>query len=409
MIGSLVKKLFILIIPALLLSAAYVVLPHMGSLPQAWFEVIPYLPYTVIAVGMFLSLNFHRSRVFFILLNLAVMYWSCSTYLRNGLVDFDSRMIYLAISILLPFNILLFCYMRERGVISRGGRLRLAFLAGQAGLVAWFIRYKYDSVEHFFARKFVSSPLIDRLAVPQVALAVICVAFLLIMIRIIARQTPIESGFLGTLAAVAFVCHRQGSPDVSLAFVTGAGLILTLTILQDTYNMAFRDDLTGLPSRRALNEQLAGLGRRYVIAMVDVDHFKRFNDTYGHDVGDQVLRMVASRIMEVKGGGRSYRYGGEEFTILFHRRKIVDALPHLEALRKEIAGYRLCIRGTDRPKQAKDGKKNRSNSQGDTAVSVTVSIGVAESEEGHTPAEILRNADKALYRAKQKGRNQTSK
>jgi PleD family two-component response regulator len=182
-----------------------------------------------------------------------------------------------------------------------------------------------------------------------------------------------------------------------------------MSVLQDTYNMAFRDDLTGLPSRRALNEQLAGLGRRYVMAMVDVDHFKRFNDTYGHDVGDQVLKMVASKLQGVKGGGKPYRYGGEEFTIIFPRRKMAETISCLEDLRKEIAGYQLWLRSPDRPKKAREGEKQRNQSRGETAVSVTVSIGVAESAEGHTPAEILRDADKALYRAKHKGRNQTSK
>jgi len=102
------------------------------------------------------------------------------------------------------------------------------------------------------------------------------------------------------------------------ALFSGAALlIMQLAVIQESHNMAFRDDLTGLPSRRALNEQLPGLGSRYAIAMVDVDHFKRFNDTYGHDVGDQVLKVVAARLMGVTGGGRPFRYGGEEFTVLF--------------------------------------------------------------------------------------------
>jgi diguanylate cyclase (GGDEF)-like protein len=258
-------------------------------------------------------------------------------------------------------------------------------------------------------RKFLASPLLDRLALSQVALLLLCIASALMTLRILIRQTPIDSGLLGALAAVAFICNRQGAPDVSLVFVTAAGLTLTLTVLQDTYNMAFRDDLTGLPSRRALNEQLTGLGRRYVMAMVDVDHFKRFNDTYGHDVGDQVLKMVATKIQGVKGGGKSFRYGGEEFTVIFPRKKMAETLPHLEDLRKAIAGYKLWLRNPDRPEKAKEGKNRRTGGGGDTAVSVTVSIGVAESEEGQTPAEILRDADKALYRAKHKGRNQISK
>jgi diguanylate cyclase (GGDEF)-like protein len=407
--GSLLKKLFIFIVPSFLLAAAYLALPRMGSVSPAWREILPYLPYTLIAVGMFLSLHFHRSRVFFVFLMLAVFYWGCGAYLRDGLIDFRSRMVFQALSILLPLNITMFCFMRERGALSLGGRQRFGFIVLQSGCVAWFVRYNYTGLELFLTKKFVAAPFLDRFELSQASLLFFCIAFLLMAGRIFARQSPIDSGFIGALAAAAFICNRQGAPDVSLVFVTAAGLILTLSVLQDTYNMAFRDDLTSLPSRRALNDQLAGLGRRYVMAMVDVDHFKRFNDTYGHDVGDQVLKMVASKIQGVKGGGKPYRYGGEEFTIIFPRRKMAEAIPCLEDLRKEIAGYQLWLRGPDRPQKAREGEKRRNESRGDTAVSVTVSIGVAESEEGHTPAEILRDADKALYRAKHKGRNQISK
>ena len=170
--------------------------------------------------------------------------------------------------------------------------------------------------------------------------------------------------------------------------------------------MAYRDDLTGLQSRRALNEQLTGLGKRYAVAMVDIDHFKRFNDTYGHDVGDQVLSMVASRLERVSGGGRPFRYGGEEFTILFPRKKGAEVLPHLEDLRKSIAGYKLWLRSPDRPKKGSEGEKQRGGRGGEISVSVTVSIGAADSDDGHTPSEVIGSADKALYRAKHKGRNQ---
>ena len=407
--GSPVKKLLILIVPAVLLTAAYLVVPRIGELPPAWHEILPYLPYTIIAVGMFLSLNFHRSRVFFVLVILTSLSWSCSGYLRNGLTDFSARMVYQALSFLLPLNILLFCFMRERGVLSVGGRLRLVFLALQAGLVTWAVRSHQAGLEQLLTRKFSSSPLLDRLVVSQAALAVFCIAFLLMSLRVMIRQSPVDSGFLGTLVAVGYVCTRQGAPDVTLSFVSAAGIILALTVLQDTYNMAFRDDLTGLLSRRALNEQLAALGRKYVIAMVDVDHFKRFNDTHGHDVGDQVLKMVAGKIELVKGGGKPFRYGGEEFTIVFPRKTMADTFAHLDELRKAIAGYKIWLRSADRPVKAKEGEKKRSGGGGEIAVSVTVSIGLAESEEGHSPADILRAADKALYRAKHKGRNQVSK
>jgi GGDEF domain-containing protein len=171
--------------------------------------------------------------------------------------------------------------------------------------------------------------------------------------------------------------------------------------------MAFRDDLTGIPSRRALNECLHGIGRRYTVAMLDVDHFKRFNDTYGHDVGDQVLKMVARKILAVGGGGKAYRYGGEEFTVLFPGKKAAEALPHLEAVRQSIESYRLAIRSYDRPKDPRQGESKRGSKGDTTEVSVTISIGVAEAgEDQKSTAEVMKAADKALYRAKSKGRNQ---
>ncbi|MCM2359401.1 MAG: GGDEF domain-containing protein [Geobacteraceae bacterium] len=406
MISSLAKRVSILAPPAVLLVAAYLGMTRIAAVPPPWREILPSLPYAAIAVGMFLSLHFHRSRVFFVLLILAVFSWSSSAYLLAGSTDFPGRMISQALFLLVPLNITLFCFMRERGIFTVGGRLRLGFLAVQAGLVGWFVRYNYTGVEELLTRKLLATPFLDALPVSQSAFFVFCAGFLLMTVRIITRQSHIDSGLLGAMAAVALVSARQADPDAALAFVTAAALTLVLSILRDTYNMAFRDDLTGLPSRRSLNEQLAGLGRRYVVAMVDVDHFKRFNDTYGHDVGDQVLKMVATKIQGVRGGGKAFRYGGEEFTIIFPRKGGAETLPHLEELRKTIAGYKLWLRSPERPKKAKDAEKLRGDKGGEVAMSVTVSIGVAESEDGSTPAEVIKNADKALYRAKHKGRNQ---
>src|SRR5208282_2380883 len=91
----------------------------------------------------------------------------------------------------------------------------------------------------------------------------------------------------------------------------------------------------------------------YSIAMVDIDHFKRCNDTYGHDTGDQALRLVASKLARVSGGGQAYRCGGEEFAILFPGRTTADVLGHLEDLRAAIEASSLRLRGPDRRQLAR--------------------------------------------------------
>ncbi len=191
-----------------------------------------------------------------------------------------------------------------------------------------------------------------------------------------------------------------------------AGLILGFSVLETSYAMAYHDDLTGLPARRALSRDMDSLGSVFAVAMVDVDHFKRFNDRHGHAVGDQVLRMVAGQLASVQGGGKTYRYGGEEFTVLFPGKSCDEVLFYLEEIRTAVGKARFAVRGKGRPKEKPEGSQNRN--AGSTVVtnrlSVTVSIGVADSMgKKPTPDAVLKMADKALYRAKEGGRNRVSK
>ncbi|MEO5740702.1 MAG: GGDEF domain-containing protein, partial [Vicinamibacterales bacterium] len=170
-------------------------------------------------------------------------------------------------------------------------------------------------------------------------------------------------------------------------------------------DIAYRDELTGLPGRRAFNNVMEQLGGSYALAMCDVDHFKRFNDTYGHDTGDQVLRMVAAKLSRVGGGGRAFRYGGEEFLVVFRGRSAREAEPFVESLRRSIAEAGFVLRGSDRPARkpriSEDTKQTNA-----TKITITISIGIAERSKRHsTPELVLDAADAALYRAKEAGRN----
>jgi len=179
--------------------------------------------------------------------------------------------------------------------------------------------------------------------------------------------------------------------------------------VQESHRLAFRDELTALPGRRALDERLRALGPQYVIAMADVDHFKGFNDKHGHDIGDQVLKLVAARLAEVGGGGEAFRYGGEEFSVLFRDKTLKEALPHLEAIRASVERYQMAVRGDERPRKQEAGIRRRGDSVPAKMLSVTISIGGAEpGADAQTPAQVLKAADEALYRAKQGGRNRVA-
>ena len=105
-----------------------------------------------------------------------------------------------------------------------------------------------------------------------------------------------------------FSCGSQFAPlgKAADAYVATAALILGASLIETSYVLAYHDELTGIRGRRAFNESLLSLDQQYAIAIVDIDHFKKFNDTYGHDVGDQVLCMVASRLSQVGGDGQAF-------------------------------------------------------------------------------------------------------
>jgi len=160
--------------------------------------------------------------------------------------------------------------------------------------------------------------------------------------------------------------------------------------------MARRDPLTGLGNRRALDEDLELLearvtryGHRYCMALLDVDHFKSYNDTYGHQAGDQILQTVAAQLeAQARGGDALYRYGGEEFLCIFPEQSLSNGFMAVERMR--IGLQRLAIPHTDNPLGV-----------------LTISAGLAMLDPGHARAasEVLKEADEVLYRAKQLGRN----
>jgi GGDEF domain-containing protein len=284
--------------------------------------------------------------------------------------------------------------------------MRLIFFGLQAFILWVTIRDGQQGLWVLLSGKLVDCPFLDRFTLPQGSLLLFLLAASIALWRTFCRQSPIEGGVFGSIIASFALLNWMWLPHVPAALGTAAGLILVIAVVQDSHNMAFLDDLTKLPSRRALNELLPCLGNRYAIAMVDVDYFKSFNDNYGHDVGDQVLKMIAAKLMGVTGRGRPFRYGGEEFTVIFPGKGVKEAQPHLESLRKAIAGYQMCLRDNDRPKDDDRGKTRRSSRRPERNVSVTVSIGVAEAcSRFPTPEEVIKAADTALYKAKGKGRN----
>ena len=299
---------------------------------------------------------------------------------------------------LLPLNIALFAFLSERGTVTFSGLSTMVLITIESVGVIVLGEIRGGGLEAFL--RWGHNPTDTTwLPLPQ-QLAFAAASITLLGLTVI-RRTRVEAWLFWALAA-AFMGLRQIGKDDQPSFYFGAaGLILVYAVLEHGYEIAHHDELTGLPGRRALKKLMLELGDRYAVAMCDVDHFKTFNDTFGHEAGDQVLRFIGSKLSHVGGGARPFRYGGEEFTLVFPGRTAEEAQPFVDSLREAIATSGFSLRAPGRLK-----KKPEHASGAHISVAITISIGVAEnSKELSTPELVLEAADGALYRAKESGRN----
>jgi diguanylate cyclase (GGDEF)-like protein len=308
----------------------------------------------------------------------------------------------LVASILVPLNLVLYSWWSERGLLTVHGLLRLIIFLFQSFVVAWlYVTWSKDLMT-WLSRPLLFAGFFEKAPFPQITILIMLLSLIALLFRFFMKPEALEGSFCWILAAVA---AGFWWPEDFSYWCGVAAFLLTIALIESSFKMAFNDELTGLPARRAMNELLLKIGRRYTIAMVDVDHFKKVNDRYGHDVGDQVLRMVATCLRRISGGGRAFRYGGEEFVVVFPSKDLERALPHLEELRETIGRAGFVVRGRKRLKP-KSEQIHRA-SVGKASFQVTVSIGAAARDEKNTtPQQLIKAADQALYKAKKAGRNQ---
>ncbi|UCF64861.1 MAG: GGDEF domain-containing protein [bacterium] len=364
-----------------------------------------FYPYAVLIIGTFLGWRFSRSRLIFVLMILA---FSDRIYHGLSFSQDDSLLIdqtvYNVLTFLIPLNIAIIAFIRERGIFTLRGLGRLGLLLVQPFFVYTMIKYRQLSLFKFLSFDIISNPFLDSIAMPQPSLIIYLMAIVFTIINFIKKQDIIEGGFFWVLLSTFLALFPGEAASVSTFHFATAGFILIMSVMEYSHNVAFRDELTGLAARRSLNEYFLKLPSRYSMAMVDIDYFKKFNDNHGHDVGDQVLRMVASKLSKVEGGGKAFRYGGEEFVVIFPGKSVNETRLFVEKLRKLVESTPFFIRSPKRPRHKPDDLDNAPRSR--TGVKITISIGVAERDENHDePYEVLKAADQALLRAKKAGRN----
>jgi diguanylate cyclase (GGDEF)-like protein len=379
--------------------------------------LVGYAFYGAWMAGLLLAWRFHSTRIFSALIVLFLAQQALSYFTAGHVLAGEAGAKALAaIGVVLPLNFVLLSFSRKKGFTFSSLAPAALLLFVESVVVAVLCRPDPLAAASRVAHHALApAPLAFATQLAFAAAAVV------LLIRYFLFHKPVESGLLWALAACFLALRFGGVGRIPAVYFAAAAFLLAASIVETSYLLAYHDELTTLPSRRAFHDALLRLEAPYSIAMVDIDHFKRCNDTYGHDTGDQVLRMVASRLARVSGGGQAYRCGGEEFAIVFPGKTTGEVLEHLEKLRTDIEGSRLRLRGPERRQEtrgpdrrtprlrgrAQTGRAIRQLSQASSSneISVTASMGMATSRLDSPAEEVIHAADKALYRAKGAGRN----
>ena len=399
-----------LLIPLGIFSIALFLLPWIDDIPDGLEVVRHYAPYPVLIFTLLLSLSFNQTRLFFVLYLTAIFLALILGDVKPPafFTPIDEYKFIQLVFLLYLIAVVFFLFIKERGIVTVRGFIRLLLCSGLP-IIPLFLAGK-QTLLNIDWLSFIIFPqeISQKLPFPDITVAFYLFIMSILVVLLFYRPGVVESSFFSLLTGAGLALYFFPAMARVEFIFTSALLVVLVFILRNSFILAYHDELTGLAGRRSLREFMNKLGSLYSIAMLDIDLFKKINDRYGHDVGDQVLKMVAGHIANVGKGGKAYRYGGEEFALVFAGKNRDDVKPCLENLRQTIAEASFTVRGKNRPKN-KPKEVNKIPASVRRTVRITISIGVADNQgAGNTPEEVLKIADKALYRAKKKGRNRLS-
>lgn len=394
---------------------------------RALLIILPVLPYLVFAAGFLMGWRYNNIGL---ILSFAILALTYFTLLQAGTGVVPSKKPVLtvpeAVGFLLPLNLALFSTLTKRRILTTVFVVCILLIMVQGLAVLLFCSWPGSGVPALVPLvKIFSADLAAALKHASLRLGSVfhanaltaafhwlrpdvmafCLTLLFLLGRFLYRRDKLLAGFSGALLAVFLGANAAKPVPAMPIFFMAGGSILIIAAFEASFAMAYVDELTGLQGRRSLNETLLNLGSNYAIAMIDVDHFKKFNDTYGHKTGDQVLKMIAARLANLSGGAKTFRYGGEEFAAVFSGKTAGDAWPYLEEFRQQIADTPFVVRRKGRRKSSEK-QRGAPKTKTHKTVQVTVSIGASSPDNNRkTPEAVLKAADKILYRAKKAGRN----
>ena len=281
-----VKNLLPVTIFIILAFYTYIQYPQ---IPQSVLNGVIFLPIVLTLLLIALCLHFNRSPVFFYVVLISFV------NIVLGLKLANTHLAYALLSALIPLLFLILTLLPERGIISL--RALPAYLILVSSLIVSFILINTSPewANKLLLTDWLPARYFDWTDQSQSVLFISVMVFIAMLIVYVVRPSPHLSASLGILLMLIAQLHF-GELSRSLNIFSSAALIMCLyAVLQESWRMAYLDELTELPGRRALREKFQKISGLYTVAMLDVDHFKKFNDTYGHDTGDAVLRMMLQK------------------------------------------------------------------------------------------------------------------
>jgi diguanylate cyclase (GGDEF)-like protein len=378
---------------------------YIPSLDGDQLSMLGQLPYVLCGLAVLIALLANNSRYLGTATIMLIGFWLIRSYLQAPLDTEPAGQVFGLMSLCTPPLLGALIILPNTGWRHLGFVLFVSFISIFALIIAslfqwqplWFAALSPGLQESTYLGLKISS---------TSSLLFICVFIAGLAIPPLKRE-HLDSSLPGCILFSFITLAWFHVPHISATMFSVSGLLLIINQTHSLLNMVYRDELTQIPNRRALLRDVRNTGNHYALAMVDVDHFKKINDQHGHDLGDQVLRAIASKLNQVTGGGRAYRFGGEEFCLLFKGKTMDQTIDHLESLRKIIAEYDMTARDNkNRPWTQNKGEKKRGASRSKGNIRATVSMGVADSSSSLDFNVVLKVADEAMYRAKEGGRNQ---
>ena len=306
----------------------------LNSTSQLHFLLLQ-LPYILLGLATLMALLTNHALEAGISISLLCAYWLIQSFLQSPLNSQPASQIFYLLTLLSPALLITYALLPQSSCLQLQGLLAILLTP----LIILFIAGLLVIKQQLFlasATSALSNGLMGTyLSTPSWLLYFSAIGLCLGLS--LYQQQSIHNSVLGCSLMSLITYGWIQLNSVSAFMFSGMGLLLCINLTISLLQIGYRDDLTQIGNRRALQQTAKTLRGPYSVAMVDADYFKKINDQFGHELGDQALRVIASLLAQTAEGGKPFRYGGEEFCLLFKGKTEQQVLDTLEACRQAIA------------------------------------------------------------------------